>query len=868
MGAHPYQLLLSCALMGISWAILLLFILPYIHLPLLYDVAVTLVSLSFLTLLGTAFTDPGIYPRRKTFSSGDLYRQDMIAAVGDRYCTLCCIVRKPRARHCKFCDNCVDVFDHHCPVSPFFPFIYIFTYFLSVHSVQWIGTCIGVRNYPMYFAFISIATLSLVLAFLCSLWLATYHILYYAHLFSLVNAPLSIDDIVTVLRIVGFLIFGLWSSILLLLVGSLCSLHCYLIYTKQSTGEFLRAQRDAVNQRSEQGHNQSYRHRSYPQSKILLDSSVKPGSEVHVSSALPNYTLSPSSTATRTPLSIPQSSPQPSFVLSQVAAAKGALSRFCGENYAIFTSRQLQKWSEQGESTEGQIHETDDKGGISCSGFSRPCLLPCFFLSNQYRQDRPHSLPSPNPQASSLSPSSPLPSTVDHYEPVNQQWEQLQESNRGRRRSTGRGWKFTQTKNSRPVLQEQQRYLPLSEDAPGGRHLSPSNSGTAEDDDVHGHAEHKSPTYRPQHIVTGGDDSNNSNHVHWTPLPLNDNDIATEGTINTLSISNDTTASSVLNAPPSSSDRSRVPSLSIAVASRYGSYLQSGKEPQRQSIFAPASPITSSTTSATSHNRYQRADNFPRGPAQSPPSTVGTRTPYIVNDDADHANKVRRSTCLTGSVQKPWSQRGATYARGDPLSGMTPSSAMSSPPREDQSRCTSNSESFNGWDGELSPPRWTQPTRLLPMWQYAAMPVTQSIKDTALESGLAAEHEFMTSSFSFPYAAASHIQNATNSSKNILLSGNSESDDVLQQRYLLAVVQETLLLSSSSVRNRNYDQEQNSQSPHHYSQSQYGRRRDDEYQRQQLRVQQLLSDATPTSSSLLSHPQSGRSSPEGKALDI
>lgn len=123
-----------------------------------------------------------------------------------KYCKTCHIFRPPRAAHCGRCDNCVERFDHHCPM---------------------VGNCIGKRNYRHFYLF------------LCSVMIFAGYVLgcnITVILHKSKDMPVNDavkDSVPTMIEIIV-------SIAALLIVGGFICFHSYLIATEITTNEFLK----------------------------------------------------------------------------------------------------------------------------------------------------------------------------------------------------------------------------------------------------------------------------------------------------------------------------------------------------------------------------------------------------------------------------------------------------------------------------------------------------------------------------------------------------------------------------------------------------------------------------------------------------
>ncbi|XP_030928408.1 probable protein S-acyltransferase 6 [Quercus lobata] len=187
------------------------------HSRLIIAISMILTIIVLVNLIMLTVIEPGIIPRNDQLSIEDAGTSDgtksrkIIVNGVDlklKYCRVCKIYRPPRSCHCAICDNCVEKYDHHCPL---------------------VGQCIALRNYRFFLAFVVSALVFFVYIFAFSCWRIHLRILRNGTgLFGLLkNCP----------ETVALILFG---AISIGFLGGLVLFHVYLTTKNQTAYENFR----------------------------------------------------------------------------------------------------------------------------------------------------------------------------------------------------------------------------------------------------------------------------------------------------------------------------------------------------------------------------------------------------------------------------------------------------------------------------------------------------------------------------------------------------------------------------------------------------------------------------------------------------
>uniref|UniRef100_A0A3P9IH44 Palmitoyltransferase n=1 Tax=Oryzias latipes TaxID=8090 RepID=A0A3P9IH44_ORYLA len=216
-----------------------------IHIPLLpqpwhhvaYATLGAVFVVHFFTHVAAVTVDPAdASVRAKVDYSSPLPRFDRSKqphVIKDQHCFLCDVqVSGPRVKHCSSCNKCVEDFDHHC---------------------KWLNTCVGGRNYWLFFSALVSALVGVLLLFMLILFIFVQHIRdpqilrtapqlgalpeNSTWLLFLPFAPIETSS--AALLTITFIVLML-STICLVLLSHLLCFHLYLFHKGISTFEYVK----------------------------------------------------------------------------------------------------------------------------------------------------------------------------------------------------------------------------------------------------------------------------------------------------------------------------------------------------------------------------------------------------------------------------------------------------------------------------------------------------------------------------------------------------------------------------------------------------------------------------------------------------
>ena len=133
-----------------------------------------------------------------------------------KWCVTCQFYRPPRCSHCSVCNNCIEIFDHHCP---------------------WVNNCIGRRNYRYFFMFLISLTLHMIGIFV----LCLIHVLHHKDSLTevhqdYVHHPHDYCCLYQVTTIISMIIMCIISLVFLPICG-LTGFHIVLVARGRTTNE-------------------------------------------------------------------------------------------------------------------------------------------------------------------------------------------------------------------------------------------------------------------------------------------------------------------------------------------------------------------------------------------------------------------------------------------------------------------------------------------------------------------------------------------------------------------------------------------------------------------------------------------------------